>query len=103
MTKESDPNEDHNKIEVPEFIEDTQSEINLSLLHQQLLEDLSEENFNQIYNNLNKQFSESEGNLLKKASLVEQLVIRLQLDELSELNRAMHLGIVKVDSQIIMP
>ena len=71
MTKDSDPNEDHNKIEVPEFIEDTQSEINLSLLHQQLLEDLSEENFNQIYNNLNKQFSESEGNLLKKASLVE--------------------------------
>ena len=77
MTKDSDPKDEQNKIEVPEFIEDTQSEINLSLLHQQLLEDLSEENFNQIYNNLNKQFSESEGNLLKKASLVEQLVIRL--------------------------
>ena len=65
--------------------QDSQDSINLSNFHRQLLEDLSHDNYNQILESLNKQFFQNEDILLHKASLVEQLVIRLQLDELNEL------------------
>lgn len=44
--------------------------------------------FNKIYEKLSEQLSGSEQILLKKASDVEELVLRLQLDELNELGRA---------------
>ena len=52
-----------------------------------------------ILENLQKQFEQDEQILLHKASLVEQLVIRLQLDELNELQRAQSTGIVHVEDE----
>ena len=49
------------------------------------MSDLSQENFEGILQNLERQFDEDEGNLARKASSVEQLVIRLLMDEFNEL------------------
>ena len=65
-----------------------------------MLDDLSHDNYDTILDNLNKQFDQNEGILLHKASLVEQLVIRLQLDELNELQRAQQIGIVQVTDDL---
>ena len=100
VTSESDPsvllsaNADQLEEANENFSHDSQDTINLTNFHRQLLEDLSHDNYNTILDNLNKQFDQNEGILLHKASLVEQLVIRLQLDELNELQRAQKIGIV---------
>ena len=45
------------------------------------MSDLSQENFEGILHNLERQFDEDDENIARKSSSVEQLVIRLLKDE----------------------
>ena len=70
------------------------SSLRLAQLHEQMIADLSPENFNDILANLERQFEEDESRIATKASSVEQLVIRLLIDEFNELQQSDQLGII---------
>ena len=72
-------------------------------LQETLLSELSSENFEDILGNLERQFGEDESNLARKASTLEQLVIRLLLDEMQELQTSSELKIINVDNVVMPP
>ena len=63
------------------------------------MSDLSQENFEGILHNLERQFDEDDGNIARKASSVEQLVIRLLMDEFNELQQSAELKIIDVGDE----
>lgn len=63
-----------------------------------LINDLSLTRFEQIYEKLSRQANESSEVLHRKAAEVEHLNLRLQIDELNEMERAQKHGVIKVSS-----
>ena len=49
----------------------------INQFHKKLIDNLDEQRFEEIFNNLKQQFSYSEKILMQKASDIEQLVLRL--------------------------
>ena len=71
----------------------------LQELQEQFVSDLSQENFEGILHNLERQFDEDDENIARKASSVEQLVIRLLMDEFNELQQSAELKIIDVGDE----
>ena len=65
-----------------------QCQSDIQNFHLKLVNNCNQDRFTKIYDSLAKQTQDSEQILLRKASEVEQLVLRLALDELNELGRA---------------
>ena len=62
-----------------------------------MVEELAPESFNDILENLQRQFVEDESKIATKASSVEQLVIRLIIDEFNELQTSDQLGMIDTE------
>ena len=83
--------------------DDTEHNFNQSLgktlgqLQETLVAELSNEKFDELLLGLEKQFSEDEKKVAKKASNIEELNIRLMQDELNELQQSKELKIIDVD------
>ena len=65
-----------------------QCQSDIQNFHSKLVNNCNQDRFTKIYDSLAKKTQDSEQILLRKASEVEQLVLRLALDELNELGRA---------------